>query len=331
MYKWFRLASVIGIASLAGIKPASAEECGDIAIASMNWASAEITAEIDNLILSAGYGCNVQLVTGDTLTTFESMTNTGKPDVMPELWINTLKNLDAAVTNKRLVMGAEVLADGGEEGWWIPRYMAEAHPEIKSVEDALARPDLFSSENEDGLAAVHNCPVGWGCQISTANLFRAHSAEDKGFTLINTGSAAGLDASIAKAYEAEAGWLGYYWSPTSLLGRYEMVKLDMGTHDSSHWDSCTVVADCAEPKKNGWPAGRVFSVVTGDFAKRMNGPMDYIGKRQWSNETVSKLLSWMDNNQATGDEVARHFLENYEDIWTQWVPRDLTSRVKAAL
>lgn len=333
MYKWRRLAGIIAIAGLAiGVGPASAEQCGDVTIASMNWASAEIIAEIDSRILSAGYGCNTQLISGDTLSIFESITIDGQPDIVPELWVNSLGvPFDTAIASGQMIMAAEVLADGGEQGWWIPRYIADAHPEIKTVEDALARPDLFPSSDDEQIGAVHNCPSGWGCEISTLNLFRAYSAEEKGFALIDTGSAAGLDASIAKAYEAGSGWLGYYWAPTSLLGRYEMVKLDMGVHDPLHWDNCTVVVDCADPKINTWPDGRVFSVVTGNFADRMKGPMEYINSRQWNNETVSKLLSWMANNQATGDEVARHFLENYEDVWTSWVSLDQKLKVKAAL
>ena len=36
------------------------------------------------------------------------------------------------------------------------------------------------------------------------------------------GSAAGLDGSIAKAYENKEPWLGYYWAPTAILGKYPM-------------------------------------------------------------------------------------------------------------
>jgi glycine betaine/proline transport system substrate-binding protein len=37
-------------------------DCGDITIANMNWASAQAIAEIDKIILTHGYNCNVELV-----------------------------------------------------------------------------------------------------------------------------------------------------------------------------------------------------------------------------------------------------------------------------
>ena len=308
------------------------EECGDVSIARMNWASAEVIAEIDNLILSEGYGCDTEMVAGDTMPTFTSMNEKGTPDLAPELWVNAVRApLDAAVEEGEMIIAAEVLSDGGVEGWWIPKYLADANPDIKTPEDALARPDLFPAPEDPDMGAVYNCPAGWNCQISTGNLFRAYDAEDKNFELVDTGSAAGLDGSIAKAYEREEGWLGYYWAPTAILGRYEMVLLDMGEHDKTEWDTCTAVLDCADPKPNGWPKSEVFSVVTDEFAEKASVAMDYVGKRQWRNQTVNELLAWMADNQATGEEGAFHFLESYEDVWSEWVPPEVAEKVKAAL
>ena len=47
--------------------------CGSITIANMNWASAELMANVDKIILEKGYGCEVELVEGATMPTFTSM------------------------------------------------------------------------------------------------------------------------------------------------------------------------------------------------------------------------------------------------------------------
>jgi glycine betaine/proline transport system substrate-binding protein len=317
--------------SLAGT--ASAQECGTVTIANMNWQSAEVLAHIDQIILNEGYGCDAELVPGDTMPTFTSMDEKSEPDLAPELWVNSLRvPLDEAVADGRLMIAAEALADGGVEGWWIPKYLADAHPDIKTIEDALARPELFPAPEDSSKGAVHNCPSGWNCQIITENLFKAFKAEDKGFVLVDTGSAAGLDGSIAKAYEREQGWLGYYWAPTSILGKYEMVKLDEGVpHDKDHWETCTGILDCADPKPNAWRKSEVYSVVTKNFAEEASVAMDYVAKRKWGNDTVNKLLAWMSDNQATGEEGAEHFLKNNPDIWSAWVSEDAAARIKKSL
>ncbi|SIS80020.1 ABC transporter substrate-binding protein [Phaeovulum vinaykumarii] len=329
-----RIASALALMAGLGLSPALAEDaCGAISVAEMNWASAGVAAWVDKIILENGYGCDVTLVTGDTMPTFTSMNEKSEPDLAPELWVNAVRTpLDAAVAEGRMVIAAPMLSDGGVEGWWIPKYLADAHPEIKTVQDALEHPELFPAPEDPSRGGVHNCPSGWNCRVSTTNLFRALDAESKGFDLVDTGSAAGLDGSIANAYERKQGWLGYYWAPTAILGKYEMTRLDWGVpNDRAEWDSCTAVPDCPEPKVNAYPVSDVYTVVTREFADKAGVAMDYVQTRQWDNQTVGKVLAWMDENQGTNEDAAYHFLENYKDMWTKWLPEDVAGKVEAAL
>jgi len=327
-------ASTILAAALYALPGAAqAAECGEVTIAEMNWASAGVAAHVDKIILEAGYGCDVTLVTGDTMPTFTSMNEKGEPDVAPEMWVNTAREvLEKAVAEGRLLQLAPILSDGGVEGWWIPKFIADANPEIKTVQQALEHPELFPAPEDPSKGAVINCPAGWSCQISTANLYRALGAKEKGFELIDTGSAAGLDGSIASAFEKKIGWLGYYWAPTAILGKYEMVKLSFGVaHDKAEWDSCTAVADCAAPKVNPYPVSDVFTVVTQSFAEKNPIAIDYFKTRQWDNQTVGQVLAWMDDNQAPNEDAAKHFLATFPDLWMSWVGPDVAAKVKAAL
>lgn len=310
-----------------------AAACGKVTVANMNWQSAEVLAQIDAFILGKGYGCEVELVPGDTMPTLTSMMEKGEPDVAPEAWINAVRDpLDAAVKEGRLHYAAESLKDGGIEGWWIPKYVADANPGIKTIDDALKHPELFPAPEAKGKGAVHNCPSGWNCQITTGNAFKAWDAKGKGFVLVDTGSAAGLDGSIAKAYERKEGWLGYYWAPTSILGKYEMVKLDAGVpHDDAAWKACNSKTECDKPQKNDWARAEVFTVVTDRFQKAGGPAVDYLAKRSWGNDTVNGLLAWMSDNQATGEDGARHFLKTQPEVWEAWVSKDVADKVRAAL
>jgi glycine betaine/proline transport system substrate-binding protein len=192
--KRYLVATAMAVGLFTGQNAVAADECGDITIASMTWASAELIAEIDKMILTEGYGCKAELVVGDTMPTFTAMIEKGSPDLAPEFWINAVREpLDSAVAKGELIMAAEILSDGGEEGWWIPKYVADVNPEIKTPADALARPDLFPAPEDDSLGAVHNCPSGWNCQISTANLFAAYGGVDK-------------DQLLKPTYGAKGGW-----------------------------------------------------------------------------------------------------------------------------
>lgn len=312
---------------------AKAAECGDVSIAEMNWASAGVAANIDKIILDKGYGCNVTLVTGDTIPTFTSMNEKAEPDVAPEMWVNSVRiPLAEAAKEGRLIQLSQILSDGGVEGWWVPKYFADAHPDIKTVRDALKHPELFPAPEDPSRGAVFSCPSGWGCQINNTNLFKAFKGEEHGFDLIDTGSAAGLDGSIANAFENHKAWFGYYWAPTAILGKYDMVRLSFDVDfDKQAWDNCITVVDCADPQPNTYPVSDVYTLVTKNFAEKAGVAMDYMKKRQWANETVNKVLAWQADKQASNEDTAYYFLETYPDVWKAWVEPDVAEKVKAAL
>ena len=92
------------------------------------------------------------------------------------------------------------------------------------------------------------------------------------------------------------------------------------------------MADCADPKPNAWPVDTIVTLVAKPFAEKA-GPdvMSYLQKRSWSNDTVNKVMAWMTDNQASGEDAAKHFLKENKDIWTKWVSEDAAKKVEASL
>lgn len=334
--KRFPKKASLGLALLlgAGANPAMAE-CGDVQIAEMNWASAQLMANVDKIILEEGYGCNVELVPGDTMPTFTSLNEKGEPDVAPELWINAVRDpLKMAFDEGRLRSANDGPIDGLGEGWWVPPYVLENHPDLKTVLDVLERPDLFPDAEDPSKGAFVGCPAGWGCQLANANLFRAFKMAEKGWKLVDPGSAAGLDGSMSKAVNRSENWFGYYWSPTALIGRHKMVKLDFGVPfaGSENWDGCIVKPEqeCDDPQPSSWTMSEVHTVVTDEFAKNAgDGVMAYLRNRVYPGEVMNGLLVYMDDNQAEGADAAVEFLRAHPDVWKAWVSEDVAMKVQA--
>ena len=325
--------ALLGLALAFGANPAMAD-CGEVQIANMNWASAQLMANVDKMILEEGYGCSVELVPGDTMPTFTSLNEKGEPDVAPELWINAVRDpLKVAMDEGRLHSANGGPISGLGEGWWVPPYVLEKHPELKTVLDVLERPDLFPDAEDPSKGAFVGCPAGWGCQLTNANLFRGFKMAEKGWKLVDPGSAAGLDGSMSKAVNRGENWFGYYWSPTALIGRHKMVKLDFGVPfvGSEHWDGCIVKPEqeCADPQASAWTESEVHTVVTANFAEKAgDAVMAYFKNRVFPGDVMNGLLVYMDENQADGADAAAEFLSAHGDVWKSWVPEDVAAKVK---
>ena len=329
-----KTAKLITVAATLAVSAfANADECGRVTIADMNWSSASVLANVDKIILSEGYGCDAELIPGDTMPTSASMIEKGEPDIAPELWTNALKDvLDRAVAEKKVRYTGQSLADGGEEGFWVPDYLVAQYPEMKNIAGVIKHAKLFENPENPDMSMFMGCPAGWNCQISAGNLYRALKLEEAGFELVDPGSGAGLAGSIAKAYERKQAWFGYYWAPTALLGKYKMVKVDFGSGiDAEHYQNCIGKNDCENPQVTMYPPSAVWTVVSEEFAASSSAAMSYLGNRSVKNAMMNELLAWMEENQADGEYGAYHFLETYEDVWTSWVPADVAKKVKASL
>ncbi len=327
--------SLVAAAMIAGalFSGQAQAACGKVTIADMNWPSATLMANVDMFILKHGYGCDAELIPGDTMPTGTSMIEKGEPDIAPELWSNTFADaLKKGVAENRLRIAGRSLSDGGEEGFWVPKYMVEKNPILATIEGIKKNAKMFKHPEDPEKSAFIGCPAGWNCQITSGHLFKALKLADHGFELVDPGSAAGLDGSIAKAYERKQAWFGYYWAPTAILGKYEMVKVDFGSGvDKKHYDACISQAECADPKPTMYPPSPVHTVTTESFAGKAPAAYAYLSKRSFTNAVMNKLLVWIDKNQADGDTAAVHFLKNHEAKWASWVSADVAAKVKRAI
>lgn len=308
--------------------------CGDITLALFSFQSHAVNAAVDKFILNAGYGCNATLVTGDTISTLTSIIEKGEPDIASAVAPSLVGELyTEGVAAGRIGQIGTAIRDGTFSGWYIPEYVADAHPEIKTIDDALKRPELFPSQDDASKGRLFQGAPGWGDTVVTEQLFKAFEAEDKGFVLVPTGSAAALDAAIARAYERKEGFMAFYWEPTSLLARYPMVRLEGPAHDEAEWARCTTIQDCPDPKPNYWKTTEEITVAAGEFIERedLADLKEYFANRSWTRAEVSKIMLWMTDNQANAEEGAEWFLKNMPEVWTKWVSSDVADKIKAAL
>ncbi|MDX1604928.1 MAG: glycine betaine ABC transporter substrate-binding protein, partial [Candidatus Competibacterales bacterium] len=164
--------SLFGLAFSIFAMPAVAQaECGEVSITEMNWASAQVVTTVSAFLMEHGYGCEVTKVPSDTVPAVTSLAENGEPDIVTELWLNSTGEAYARLEEQGKVKRlTKVLDPGGVEGWWIPAYLAEQHPELKTIEGVLENPDLVGGR-------FNNCPEGWGCRIVNDNLTAALDLE----------------------------------------------------------------------------------------------------------------------------------------------------------
>jgi len=310
----------------AGVSaPAAAQsECGEVSITEMNWASAQIVTAVSTFLMEQGYGCDVSTVPSDTVPAVTSLAENNEPDIVTELWLNstgeTYKKLEEQGKVERLT---KVIEPGGVEGWWIPSYLAEEHPELTTIEGVMENPDLAGGR-------FHNCPQGWGCRIVNDNLIRAFDLEETGLEVFNHGSGETLATSMASAYQDREPWFGYYWGPTVPLGKFDMTRVDLGEYEEDvHTRNQN--ADVDNPEVSDFPAAPVLTVATADFSEENPEIAELMSNVSFDVDTLSAVLAWKDENNATAEEAAVHYLTTNQDTWSEWLDESARENLASVL
>ena len=273
--------------------------------------------------MEQGYGCNVQKVPSSTVTAITSITETGEPDILTEVWANSTPAYPGLLAEGKLIESADVLSDGGVEAWWIPAYLAESNPELTTWEGIMANPAAVGGK-------FHDCPSGWACDIINNNNLIALGAEASGLERFQHGSGETLQTSIAAAYAEEAPWFGYYWAPTAVLGKYPMVAVTVGEYDADA-HVCNGDVDCANPQYSAYPASKVVTAVAGGFPDREPDAAALMENVAFTNSQMGEVLAWRLDNNASYDEAAVYFLTNYKDVWGAWLNDEARGKLSALL
>ena len=302
---------------------AALAECGEVSITEMDWASSAVVTKVASFLMTQGYGCTVSAIPTTTVPAITSVAETGQPDIVTELWTSYTPVYFELRDAGKVVELSKVLSDGGVEGWWIPAYLAEEYPELTTIEGIMANPELVGGRFQD-------CPTGWGCDITNLNNLKATGLLDSGIERFQHGSGETLATAIASAYEDKAPWFGYYWAPTSVLGKYPMAPVDMGSYDEST-HLCNALEDCATPGLSAYPTADVVTAVTTTFSDREPDVAAMLSKMSFTNAQMGEVLAWQESNNASYEEAAVYFLTSYKDVWASWLNDEARENLSALL
>ncbi|MFT4941133.1 MAG: glycine betaine/proline transport system substrate-binding protein [Paraglaciecola sp.] len=297
--------------------------CGEVTITEMDWASSAVVTHVAKFLMEQGYNCKVKAIPSSTVPAIASLAETGQPDIVTELWTNSAPVYFELKEQGKVVELGNVLSDGGIEGWWIPKYLAEAHPVLKTLKGVKANPGLVDER-------FHDCPSGWGCDLINNNNLIAADVEKAGIKRFQHGSGETLATSIAAAYEAKEPWFGYYWAPTSILGTYPMVMVETAPYDeTSH--NCNIKEDCTAPNLSAYPRADVLTIATSDFVSREAEVAELLRHLSFTNDQMNDILAWQDREGASYEEAAVYFLTTYKDVWVEWLNKDAKKKLASLI
>ena len=314
------LGAVLILSCFAGCT--ATEEKPTLVFADLTWDSAMFHNRIAGFILENGYGYEVDSIPGSTIPLFNGLAE-GEIDICMEIWVDNQKEaLDTAIEEGKVVdLGPNY--EGSWQGWLVPTYMIEDGdlPADISVDNISDYWELFKDPEDPTKGRFYNGDPGWECTGIDAIKIETYGLNEH-FNIFNAGSTEALNASLVSAYEAHKPWFGYYWAPTYILGKFDMTVVGEPAYDEDIWEDTHGCAYADVP---------VHIAINTSLLDKAPEVVTFLSKYETAAEMTNKALVYMDDNEAGYEEAAVWFLQEYESTWTQWVPDDIASKVKAAL
>ncbi|HHT81750.1 MAG TPA: ABC transporter substrate-binding protein [Spirochaetales bacterium] len=283
-----------------------------IVFGDVSWDSVQVHNRIMAFIIENGLtGYKADFVPGDTLPILNGLKQ-GDLDVDMESWHSNFPEVyRKGVESGDIVDLGQNMPDA-PQGWYVPRYLVEGPgamaPDLKSVADLARYPHLFPDPEDPSKGHIYGGVAGWAQMELSEEIFEENNLGDT-FNLTVAGSSAPIAATMISAYKKNDPWVGYYWEPTAILGRLDMVRL----------------------KGSEYPAALVNVLVHKSMLEKAPDVVEILKAYSTTVAENNEFLKIMDDNGWSTQETAIWFLKNKEATWTSWVSADVAAKVKSAL
>ncbi len=291
---------------------------GEIIFADVGWDSIKLNNALAGLIAETVFGYTWTEIPGSTPITHEALIN-GEVDVVMEEWSDNIpsyySDLDAGKFTE-----LSINFNDNYQGLYIPQYVADANPGLKSVKDLKDYADLFPDPEDHSKGQILGGIPGWEATEIMAKKIEAYGLSEY-YNYMIPGSNAALDSAITSAWDKEEPIVTYYWEPTWLMGKYDFVLLEDSPYDPETYQDGI----------GAYPAVTVTVAVSNSFYEENPEFCAFLSKYHTSSSLISEGLAYMQDNKATHSDAAKWMLTQHPELIDEWLEPDQAALLMAAI
>ncbi|MFG1707609.1 ABC transporter substrate-binding protein [Nonomuraea sp. M3C6] len=293
--------------SAAPSSAGASSAAGTVKIAINPWVGYEASANVVAYLLKNELGYTVELPEIKEQLAWEGF-ETGDVDVIIENWGHPdLKK--QFIEEKKVAVEAGSTGNKGVIGWYIPKWMADEHPDITDSKNLNKYADLFkTSESGDKGQLLFGDPSYVSNEEALIKNLKLN------FKVVVGGSEAALIKGAQQAQEQKKALLFYFWDPHWLFSKTDLVRVNL----PAYTEGCD-----ADPKKVAcdYPEMDLDKIVSKKFADTGGKAYELVKNFSWTNEDQNAVADDMTNNGMTGEQAAKKWVEANTAKWQAWIPK----------
>jgi glycine betaine/proline transport system substrate-binding protein len=192
-------------------------------------------------------------------------------------------------------------------GWYVPPWLAKAHPDITNWQNLNKYADNFkTSESGDKGQFLDGDPsyvTNDEALVSNLHL---------NFKVVFAGSEAALITAFRKAEENHERMIGYFYEPQWFLSEVPLVHVDL----PKYTPGCD-----SDPEKVAcdYPVYHLNKVVSTEWAKSGQPDVDLVKNFQWTNEDQNTVAKYIAQDAMTPEDAADKWIADNQDKVDVWL------------
>ena len=298
---------------------ATGKEKTALTFADVGWDSIKLNNALAGLVAEKVFGYTWQETPGSTPISHEALLK-GEIDVHMEEWTGNIPSYAPDLRAGRFVeLGVNF--DDNRQGFYIPRYVADRYPDLKTVKDLARHAELFPDPEDASRGIVYGGIVGWEITEIMNRKIAAYGL-DEHYNYFVSGSDAVLSAAMVSAWDRKAPIVAYYWEPTWLLGKYDFILLEDEPYDAARF----------QEGFGACPAVTVTVAASNEFAASNPEFCAFLARFGMPAAVISEALTYMNSSNAGYKEAAEWLLaKSHPELLDRWLSPEQAARMRAAL
>ncbi|MDR0276284.1 MAG: ABC transporter substrate-binding protein [Paucimonas sp.] len=316
--------------------PALAAPRAPIHFGEITWESGSFTTEVLRLIVEHGYGYPTDTLPGSTVS-MEVALARNDIQVIGEEWAGRSPAwVKAEQAGEVFALGDTV--KNADEGWYVPEFVIKGDaargiqplaPDLRTVQDLKRHAKVFADPESPGKGRFLNSPSGWTSETVNSQKLKAYGLDGL-YTNFRSGSGAALDAEVTSSIRRGKPVLFYYWSPTPLMGRFKLVRLEEPAFDAQAWATLTDASN-PNPKGSASLPAKLSIGVSKAFREEYPDLVAFFGKVDLPIDLLNSVLGRMSEQRQDPKVAATAFLKEHPQVWQGWVPDAQREKVQGYL
>ena len=277
------------------------------------WTGSAVNAYVAKSVIECNLGTPVEIVNVDENATWTGLDD-GSLDAALEVWPSGhVADKATYIDEKKSVVDLGLLGPNAKIGWYVPKFVVDAHPELATWE-GFKKPELAKLFATAETGDLGQFLMGDPSYVTFDEQIIANLKLPLKYVV--AGSEASLLTAIDQSIADKKPLLLQFWTPHWKLSRVDLVQVKL----PDVTDACTKSAAAADGGYAcDYPVDKLYKIANAKLEAKNAKVFNLLKKLSLTNDQQSEIAAYIDGDGLKPEAAAQKWVDANKAIWSAWL------------